>query len=273
MSIETVPLSVRARQVAKSLELIYEDDYCVVFDKKAGLAVQGGSGVGQCVESILKKSYPERLFLVHRLDKATSGLLLTAKGAENARYFGKIFAAKSGGSAMGSDIGSAMGSAMGLEKRYLALCVSNKNAAQLTQSGVLNKKLLVKGSEKESLTKYKILSKFPLKAPETVPDSEFESLWEQTGIEIPPRMTLFDVELVTGRLHQIRRCFALEGYPIAGDDKYGNFRFNKAFRRVYRRKDLFLRAYKMKIPLPNGSIIELNLAVRTGILPVLGCPI
>jgi len=244
------------------LDVVYEDEYCLIFDKKAGLPVQGGSGVRTSVDSILAKTYKEKPFLVHRLDKDTAGLLLTAKGPENARYFSEIFAGKSRAAAGGSSSGRSGNSAVvtGPEKYYLALSVSDKDAPVMNKSGIIKRKLMIKGAEKEAVTGYRILKEFPLKPSAPEGDNAASGLsalngacCEEAGVSRPPVLTLFELKPETGRTHQIRRTLALEGRPVIGDDKYGNFRFNRIFRAAFRFRNLFLFAYRLIVPLPGGG--------------------
>jgi hypothetical protein len=68
------------------LDIIYEDSVCIVINKPAGLAVQGGKGVGVSLDSVLAETWPQRPLLVHRLDRDTSGLILVAKTKEAAFF-------------------------------------------------------------------------------------------------------------------------------------------------------------------------------------------
>ena len=65
--------------VLNRIEVVYEDGVCIVLNKPAGLAVQGGKGVGVSLDGLLARAWGRRPLLVHRLDKDTSGLILVAK--------------------------------------------------------------------------------------------------------------------------------------------------------------------------------------------------
>ena len=84
----------------KRIEILYEDDSCLVLNKPAGLAVQGGSGIGVSLDSILAETYSPRPLLVHRLDRDTSGILLAARNREAAARFSRLLG--SGRSAAGT---------------------------------------------------------------------------------------------------------------------------------------------------------------------------
>ncbi|MDR0376346.1 MAG: RNA pseudouridine synthase, partial [Spirochaetaceae bacterium] len=79
---------VRVKRVA----VLFENDDCLVLNKPAGLAVQGGKGVEVSLDSLLSDEWSPRPLLVHRLDKDTSGLILAAKTAAAAARFSALFA-------------------------------------------------------------------------------------------------------------------------------------------------------------------------------------
>jgi 23S rRNA pseudouridine955/2504/2580 synthase len=196
---------------------VYEDENCIVFDKPAGLAVQGGKGVGVNLDDLLASSYTPRPLLVHRLDKETSGLILTAKSSADAAYFSKIIEGRKA------------------VKRYLALCV--KQGEDILESGIIKTNLNIKGEEKNTETKYKIISQFNF------------------ADEV---LTMFELELGTGRMHQIRRTLSKIGYPILGDDKYGDFKLNKKLHKEYGLKKMLLHSACIIMPLPNKKILDLK---------------
>jgi 23S rRNA pseudouridine955/2504/2580 synthase len=71
----------------KSISILFEDDFLVAVSKPPGMAVHGGAGGGRTVIELLEQAYPkkQKLHLVHRIDKATSGLLLVAKSPDVAK--------------------------------------------------------------------------------------------------------------------------------------------------------------------------------------------
>ena len=157
------------------LDIIHEDDSCIVINKPAGLAVQGGKGVGVSLDNILAESRPQRPLLVHRLDRDTSGLILVAKTKEAARHFSRL-----------------LGEERAVVKRYLAVCKGKPAQAE----GVIRAQLDVRGAVKSSETRWRLLS--------AAGEGEF---------------SLLELELGTGRMHQIRRHLAMTGNPVLGDDK------------------------------------------------------
>jgi 23S rRNA pseudouridine955/2504/2580 synthase len=119
-----------------NLTTLYEDEYCLVLDKPAGLAVQGGAGVRVSLDAILA-ARDGNLLLVHRLDKETSGVILVARGARAAHYFATTFSQRTA------------------HKHYCA--VTNGGTAQ--EAGQWRDVLLVDGTPKEALTTYRRVSR------------------------------------------------------------------------------------------------------------------
>lgn len=185
----------------KNIDILYEDADCVVLNKPAGLAVQGGTNITISLDDLLASEWNQRPFLVHRLDRDTSGLLLVAKTKGAAAYYSGIIAGK------------------GAEKRYMAVCLG------LIQSdtGKIDEPIWIRGTERASLTFY-----------HRIANSETTSLVE--------------LQLGSGRMHQIRRHLALIGHPIIGDDKYGDFSLNKTLKRDRGIKKMLLHAYQLQFP-------------------------
>jgi 23S rRNA pseudouridine955/2504/2580 synthase len=173
----------------KNIEILYEDDFSLIVNKPAGLAVQGGKGVKSSLDRILAEIREPSPLLVHRLDKDTSGVLLAAKGREAAARFSRLF--KSGGKAV---------------KQYTAVCAGRPEKSE----GVIAEALLIRGSLKKSETRYRVI---------------------KSGKHETQEFSVLELELGTGRMHQIRRHLAINGTPVLGDDKYGDFSLNKKLRK------------------------------------------
>jgi 23S rRNA pseudouridine955/2504/2580 synthase len=199
--------------------VLFENDECVILNKPAGLPVQGGAGITLSLDSILKDPGNSLepavhldgkggLLLVHRLDRDTSGVLLVAKGREAAAKFSALFA--SGRKSAG--------------KRYLAVCAGHP----LPESGVITTNLDIRGKVKTAETGYTRLSGGDL-----LPE----------GVDF----SVLELELGTGRMHQIRRHLHQIGCPVLGDDKYGDFTLNKALRKRGAVKRLLLHASRLVI--------------------------
>ena len=182
-------------------------------NKPFGIPVQGGSHIAVCLTEILSKQLRTEIFPVHRLDKETSGLLVTAKSAAAARSCRALFESQA------------------VEKEYLALCFGNFEHS-------VNKKTL-KSSPKEGIIDMPIMENGTLK-----PASSAYKLLAGTDA-----YSLFSVRLHTGRMHQIRIHLAGIGCPIIGDDKHGNFALNKKLWKTARIKKLQLCAYRLRFPI------------------------
>ncbi len=193
--------SVRAAlPVSAELEraVLFEDEHILVLNKPSGLAVHGGSGLSFGVIEQLRGQRPQARFLelVHRLDRDTSGVLLIAKK-------------RSALTAMHAELRDG-----NFKKFYLALVKgvwrNKKQAVRLN----LHKYLLASGERRVA-----------------VHDDGQES---HTVFELKQAWgaySLLRAELKTGRTHQIRVHLAHLGFPIAGDDKYGDFDLNKELAR------------------------------------------
>jgi 23S rRNA pseudouridine955/2504/2580 synthase len=176
--------------IVKNLDILYEDNLVIVINKPAGLAVQGGKGVKSSLDKILAEMRTPPPLLVHRLDKDTSGIILTAKTREAAAKFSRF---------LGTDRQSV--------KKYIAVC----SGCPVKKEGVIALEIPVHGRIKKSITSYRVINCQKLS------DAAFSVL---------------ELELGTGRMHQIRRHLAMIGNPVLGDDKYGDFKLNKKLRKT-----------------------------------------
>jgi 23S rRNA pseudouridine955/2504/2580 synthase len=188
--------------------ILYEDGDVWVFNKPAGLAVHGGAAVKRSLDGLLAQYFSPRPFLVHRLDKDTSGALLAAKHKDAAVCFSKIIERRQ------------------IQKVYRAVC---KNAPGLHDDGVIGGAIGVQGRMKPAQTRYR-------------------KIGEADGLAV------LRIELLTGRMHQIRRHLAAIGAPVIGDDKYGDFALNKLLRKQWKLNRLLLHAQVLVFPAKTGRI-------------------
>lgn len=208
--------------------IVYEDKALIVLNKPAGIAVHGGSGLNYGVIEAFRQLRPEAkdLELVHRLDRDTSGLLMIAKKRSMLRHLHE---------ALRGD---------GVDKRYMALVRGHWATAKKQVSAPLLKSNLRSGERmvevnpegKEALTVFRVLRRF----------GEFA--------------TLVEAKPVTGRTHQIRVHTQYAGHSIAGDSKYGDDDFTKEIRELGGKR-LFLHAYELIVPLPEGGQLKLEAPV------------
>jgi 23S rRNA pseudouridine955/2504/2580 synthase len=208
---------------AKPLDLpiVFEDSSLLVIDKPSGVAVHGGSGVSYGVIESLRAARPLAKFLelAHRLDRDTSGLLLIAKKRSALVELHRML--RDGQ----------------VQKRYLAVV-----------KGALAKKTL---ELRESLHKYVTASG---ERRVSVHEDGMAAVTKVRKLKSNAEFSLLEVELLTGRTHQIRVHLAHAGYPIVGDDKYGDFALN---RRLKQR--LLLHAAKLAFRHPtSGAPVKLE---------------
>lgn len=212
-------------------EVLFEDESLVVINKPAGVAVHGGSGVSFGIIEQLRAQHPDWRFLelVHRLDRETSGVLLLARRrAALVELHRQIRAGL-------------------MEKRYLTLVKGRWRNTRQSVKLPLNKYVTTAGErrvavvtaegKKEGITAHTI---FTLK-----------KSWQD--------FSLLEAELKTGRTHQIRVHLAHLGFPIAGDDKYGDFALNKELARRTGQPGLermFLHAFQVEVthPVTGGKL-------------------
>ena len=186
-----------AAKARVELPVIYEDEALVALDKPVGVAVHGGSGVSFGVIEILRRQRREARFLelAHRLDRETSGILLVGKKRLALTALHDMF----------REHGDST------DKRYLVLVRGRwMNALQharfplykhLSDEG--ERRVRVDAQGKPAHTVFRLLAR-----------------WKDCS--------LLEAQLKTGRTHQIRVHFAQLGFPILGDEKYGDFALNKS---------------------------------------------
>lgn len=203
---------------------LYEDRDLWVLDKPAAMAVHGGSGQSLGVIEAARLLRPELPFLelVHRLDRDTSGCLVLAKRRSALKWLHD--ALRDGG----------------MDKTYLALAAGRFASPRRVVDAALRKNQLRSG---ERVVRVDATGK--------ASRSVFRVLC--AGDEA----SLVQVELVTGRTHQIRVHAAHLGHPLAGDDKYGDPGFNRSARDHGLRR-LFLHAWRLRIPRPQGEALEVR---------------
>lgn len=209
----------------RNFPVVLEDEALLVVDKPAGTAVHGGSGVSFGVIEQLRSARPELRFLelAHRLDRETSGLLLLGKKRSALTRLHQMF----------------RDGAIG--KRYLVLVRGQwRNAVQNVRLP-LEKYLTAEGERRVSVNAEG-------KAAHSI--VRLLARWQN--------FSLVEVELKTGRTHQIRVHLSHLGYPLAGDDKYGDFQLNKELQRLGLKR-MFLHAAKLRLQHPlTDQLLELQ---------------
>jgi 23S rRNA pseudouridine955/2504/2580 synthase len=200
--------------------VIFQDKHVLVLDKPAGVAVHGGSGMSYGVIEALRASRPrENLELVHRLDRDTSGCLLVARDRATLTALHALI--RDGG----------------MHKTYLALVsgswqlgtkrIDAPLATDNRQHGERHVRVAAAGKDSVSVFK---------------PVQFFGSL-----------ATLMEVDIPTGRTHQIRVHASFAGHPLLGDDKYGD-RERNAELKQHGLKRTFLHAQSVAFEWPGSGM-------------------
>ena len=201
--------SLKPDQPAKSIlesTIIFEDDALLIIDKPAGFAVHGGSGVSRGVIEQLRLERPKAKFLelVHRLDRETSGVLMLAKKRAALVALHEMIRNNQ------------------TDKRYLMLVAGEWTEKKKRVAMDLQKYVLPNGERRVNVVTDKSKDKF-----DQAQHSETIFYLKQAFAGF----SLLEAQLITGRTHQLRVQLAHLGFPIVGDDKYGDFAHNKALQK------------------------------------------
>ena len=219
------------RAPAAEFPVLFEDDAILIIDKPAGVAVHGGSGVSFGVIEQLRAARPQAKFLelVHRLDRETSGVLVLAK--KRSALVSLHEQIRDGG---------------GMDKRYLALVTGDwQNKRQHV------KLPLFKYTAADGERRVRVQA-------DGLPSHTVFNLLRKYG-----NFALLEAELKTGRTHQIRVHLASSGFPIVGDDKYGDFALNKQLQKAgdghAAFKRMFLHAFRLSFTHPlSGEAVSVE---------------
>jgi 23S rRNA pseudouridine955/2504/2580 synthase len=235
---EAMAQSIARDAPARDFTILFEDEHLIAIDKPSGVAVHGGSGVSFGVIEQMRMARPQSKFLelVHRLDRETSGILLIAKKRSALTHLQNQFRERETG------------------KTYLALVSGRWPANKKVLDKPLHKYLLDNKDGSEGERRVKVVAK-----------DDPNGMPSVTLVKVRPSaataFTLLEVTIKTGRTHQIRVHLASEGFPIVGDDKYGDFDMNKTLQRVGKLpalKRMFLHAWRLQFNHPaSGERVEL----------------
>ena len=213
---------------AADIPILFEDAHLLVVNKPSGMAVHGGSGSSfgliECIRALRAETH-EDLELVHRIDRETSGILILSKKRSALRKLQEQLRARS------------------WKKFYTTLVLGDWPDALKqvdlpllkTQRGEKEARVFVDASGDIACTKFKRIQSYRL---------GYSSF------------TLLQAQILTGRTHQIRVHTSANKFPIAGDDRYGNFEMNKQLNRQGLKR-MFLHAARLQLvhPATNESIV------------------
>ncbi len=185
------------------MKVIHADSALLVLDKPAGLLSVPGRGEDKqdCLSARAQAIYPDAL-IVHRLDMATSGVMLMARGAQAQRSLSQAFASRD------------------VTKRYCAI-VSGQMIPPPDAWGVIDLPIIVDWTNrprrmvdaqtgKHSVTRWQVAG----------PSAESDACNAVQTFDRSAPVTRVMLEPVTGRSHQLRVHLAAVGHPILGDNLY-----------------------------------------------------
>ncbi len=197
------------------LPVVFEDAALIVVDKPSGVAVHGGSGVSYGVIESLRAGRPQAKFLelVHRIDRDTSGLLMIAKKRSALVELHRTL--RDGE----------------VDKRYFAV-VKGRWAGNAEIRASLHKYVTSQGERRVA-----------------VREDGQSAVTRVKALKAREAASLLELQLLTGRTHQIRVHLAHAGHPVLGDDKYGDFDLNKALAKQGVKR-LFLHAWNLRLRHP-----------------------
>ena len=187
---------------ALALDVLYADDHLAVVNKPAGLMVHDSvlaRGESDFAADRLRMQFGKPVFLVHRLDRATSGCLLLAFDRDTASALGKVLMSRE------------------VEKDYWAICRGWPEADAFTVDHHLDGGP-GKPLKKPAVTHFQVLART-------------ECDWPSAGFDTS-RYALLNAQPQTGRFRQIRRHLKHVFHHLIGDTSHGDGRHNRSFRMI-----------------------------------------
>lgn len=209
------------------IAVLYEDSHILVADKPAGILSQKAEKRDMSLNEWLigylleEKSFPAgelrtfRPSVCNRLDRNTSGIVLCGKSLAGSQYLSRHIKDRS------------------IRKFYRTICVGEIHR-EATLQGYL---------EKDSVKNRVLVRKSAVASKQ---EDYIETVYRPLAVS--GGYTLLEVELVTGKTHQIRAHLASAGHPLLGDYKYGDSRTNRLMGERYGLKHQLLHAYRVELP-------------------------
>ncbi len=204
------------------LPIIYRDEHLVIINKPHGLLVHRSPIAADVTEFALQKlrdQIDQKVYLVHRLDRKTSGVLVFALSPQVNSILGKDFRDRK------------------VYKTYKAIV----RGWILEDEGTIDYDLKnEKGTTQSAVTRYRCMSRIEL----PVPYDRYQT----------SRYTIVELYPETGRMHQIRRHLNHIRYPIIGDRPYGCSKQNKLWKEKWQMTSMMLHAHKLRFVHPITKI-------------------
>lgn len=241
----------KAYSALKGIQILYEDAHVLILNKPAGILTQKAQKedlslnewligyllqAGKVTETSLETFRPS---VANRLDRNTSGMVLCGISLGGSQELAKLLRERT-------------------VKKYYRTFVKGKVNGCAHIKGLLSKdertnrvtvSPLPAGESHCTVGRENLP---PGKAAETMIETAYEPL------QIFPDMTYLEVELISGKTHQIRAHLASIGHPLLGDPKYGDLNWNKKMQQKYGSKWQLLHAYRMEFPKLSGPLTGLS---------------
>lgn len=213
----------------EEIEILYEDDFFVAVRKPVGILIHLTKMSEDKISlmQVLRNQLGYRVYTVHRLDRATSGIVLFGKNQSAANELSALFRNQA------------------IEKKYLAILrgwVPDKGTIDYELSDAETGKLV----PQQAVTHFLCLGKSEINA--------------AIGLRYPTaRFSFVLITPTTGRRHQIRKHFAHLRHPIIGDKRHGDVKQNKYFNEKFSLSRMFLHALKLSFLHPfSGKKLEIQ---------------
>ncbi len=242
---EEIKVEIESEQI--DLDILRETDSYMVINKPYGMVVhpsESGHRSGTLVNAIYDKvdrdaGQPGREGIVHRLDKDTSGLMIIAKTNAAYLYFVELFKKRKVEKHYQALVFGSLEHKHGIVDSPIARDSSNRKRMAVTDS--------VDG--RKAVSEFRVIDEYEV-------DARLE-------------LTLLDVEIKTGRTHQIRVHMSSIGYPVVMDTVYGNTGQNRKFKEKFGLERQFLHAYKLKFVDPSGEKISIQTKLPDDLVAVI----
>ncbi|HRH95308.1 MAG TPA: RluA family pseudouridine synthase [Prosthecobacter sp.] len=237
-----IPTSVMTR-----CDILHEDRFLIVVNKPHGVLSHPNPKAAKSQPAAFEGSYDHdrrcfktsagNVWLIHRLDQDTSGVLLGAKDEKTAAACREAFEAER------------------VHKKYLALC----SGGGVKPEGVWLDHLVTAHAKHQVRTTVRHGAR---------PNAEAK--YRVIEVNAPHRVVLLEIELITGKTHQIRVQAASRHLPLVGDDVYGSFDLNRKLRKSISAKRLFLHAHELRLKHPaSGQMLSVKAPLPPDLLAVL----
>lgn len=196
------------------LDIFYEDDNIIIFNKPKKVEVVDGDFN---LSQQYESQFGKKIYAVHRLDANTTGLVIFAKSEEILSRLIEQFKKHN------------------VDKYYLAVVFGKPKDCEVFEDYLVKYDKFVKIFDKKVKNSQKIITKYK----KTKDQGE---------------LSLLEVKIQNGKMHQIRAHLAFHNLPILGDEKYGDSKLNK----IYKQSSQCLQAYKIEFNVDDKKLFYLN---------------